>query len=403
MPANDSITTWLGKLRTGDSEAAERIWGRYFTRLVLLARKKLGGKRLHAADEEDVAIAVLDVFYRKTRAGQFPQLADRNELWRVLVVMTAKKSLAKRREERRQKRDPRRGLGRAAGSDADCFDVPALDVASAANTFSGNVVAGGGTLQVAGGTLPANNEYVGGPGGAAVYQMAGVNNVTASPLSAFILGYNPGQSGFYNLSGGQLSTVTEDIGYQAGGNFTHSTGTNSVSTSLSVGTFSFGSYTQGGGLLTAANEIVGDGGEGAFTQTAGSNPASSALTVGLNNADTTFSGSLSDSGAPSGSGGSLAKVGTGTLLLSGTNTYGGGTFVLDGTLVVTNNEALADGSSLSVGSDLGAFDAVVPAEVAAQPPAPVPEPRTLVLMIAAAAYMWSIRSRYVKNPAAAKC
>jgi DNA-directed RNA polymerase specialized sigma24 family protein len=108
MPSSHSVTPWLSLLRDGDPEAAQRIWDRYFRRLVRLARKKLLGRRLGIADEEDVAISALDSFCRNVREGRFPQLTDRDGLWRLLIVITARKAAHLLRDQGRQKRDGRR-------------------------------------------------------------------------------------------------------------------------------------------------------------------------------------------------------------------------------------------------------------------------------------------------------
>jgi fibronectin-binding autotransporter adhesin len=115
----------------------------------------------------------------------------------------------------------------------------------------------------------------------------------------------------------------------------------------------------------------------------------------------TLSGALSDSGI---SNGILAKVGSGTLTLSGSNTYGGGTFVENGTLIAANNEAIGDGTNLYVGSpaSLALFGTVQPAVQTAAPTggvASVPEPGTLALLgiaLCAAAVDRRIRSRRQK-------
>jgi fibronectin-binding autotransporter adhesin len=145
-------------------------------------------------------------------------------------------------------------------------------------------------------------------------------------------------------------------------------GTGELSFEAGIGGFAFGGLQGSGSLLLTDN---------------GSTDI--ALTVGLNNASTTFSGSLSDSN----SGGSLTLVGTGTLTLTGTNTYGGGTFVEGGTLIVTNNEGLADGSSLFVG-DAALFAPMIPSASAVSP---VPEPGTWALLMASAALMAMYRNR----------
>jgi len=74
---------------------------------------------------------------------------------------------------------------------------------------------------------------------------------------------------------------------------------------------------------------------------------SKTLTVGGNNMSTTVSGVIQDGGflpgifGGGGTGGSLAKVGTGTLTLSGLNTYTGPTTVNDGSLIVNGSIASA--------------------------------------------------------------
>ncbi|WP_035964216.1 autotransporter outer membrane beta-barrel domain-containing protein [Bradyrhizobium sp. YR681] len=61
---------------------------------------------------------------------------------------------------------------------------------------------------------------------------------------------------------------------------------------------------------------------------------STSLEVGGNNLSTTYAGVLRDGGSGEGSGGSLTKVGTGTLVLTGASTYTGATTVAGGVLDV---------------------------------------------------------------------
>jgi len=68
---------------------------------------------------------------------------------------------------------------------------------------------------------------------------------------------------------------------------------------------------------------------------------SKTLTVGGNNLSTTVSGVIQDGGIDGGVGGSLTKIGTGTLTLTGTNTYTGATTVNAGSLIVDGSIASA--------------------------------------------------------------
>src|SRR5215470_522936 len=104
MASEGSVTQWLEQLQDGDQAAAQRLWERYFHRLVGLARKKLQGTPRRAADEEDVALSAFDSFCRGAEQGRFPDLDDRDGLWRLLVTLTRRKAAHLKRDERRQKR-----------------------------------------------------------------------------------------------------------------------------------------------------------------------------------------------------------------------------------------------------------------------------------------------------------
>ena len=83
--------------------------------------------------------------------------------------------------------------------------------------------------------------------------------------------------------------------------------------------------------------LAGDG----FAYTGSAN-----LTVGSNNLSTTFSGVIRENGGISnGTNGSLTKIGTGTLTLSGASTYTGGTTVSQGILRVKNTTGSATGTA----------------------------------------------------------
>jgi RNA polymerase sigma factor (sigma-70 family) len=111
MSAEDSVTHWFEQIREGDSVAARAVWERYYPELVRLARQRLRGASRRMADEEDIAASVLESLFRAAQKGRFPDLADRHDLWRLLLQMTARKAIDMKRRETRQ----RRGGGRVAG------------------------------------------------------------------------------------------------------------------------------------------------------------------------------------------------------------------------------------------------------------------------------------------------
>ncbi len=111
MPSDGSVTHWIHEVKEGDADAAQQLWQRYFVQLVRLARSNLGTANRRVSDEEDVAVSVFDKFFQAAEAGRFPNLADRDSLWRLLVKMTAQKAVDHMRKSGRQ----RRGGGRLRG------------------------------------------------------------------------------------------------------------------------------------------------------------------------------------------------------------------------------------------------------------------------------------------------
>ena len=106
MSSGGSVTHWLGALKNGEAAAAQQLWEAYYRRLVGLARQRLGQSPRGPADEEDVAFSALNSFFEGVARGRFPQLSDRDDLWRLLVHITARKAIDQINHERRKKRRP---------------------------------------------------------------------------------------------------------------------------------------------------------------------------------------------------------------------------------------------------------------------------------------------------------
>jgi DNA-directed RNA polymerase specialized sigma24 family protein len=114
MSDGRSVTRWFRELEGGSDAAASELWRRYFRRLVGLARKQMGAAERRTADEEDVALSVFRCLFDGAARGQFANLVNRDELWRLLVRMTRHKVIDHARFTKQQKR----GGGRVRGDEA---------------------------------------------------------------------------------------------------------------------------------------------------------------------------------------------------------------------------------------------------------------------------------------------
>jgi outer membrane autotransporter protein len=180
-----------------------------------------------------------------------------------------------------------------------------------------------------------------------------------------------GVTDFYNTSTAGNSTITNNFGGILE-MFDHSTDGAATIITNNGGVTQFFDNSTGGQarFITAPGGIVDfsetTGPANDHKLTAGSIEAAGSyflganeVTVGGNNLSTTVSGVISNCG-PTGtecvspaSGGSLVKVGSGTLTLSGTNTYTGATTVNAGTLLVNGSIVSSSLTSVNNGGILG--------------------------------------------------
>jgi DNA-directed RNA polymerase specialized sigma24 family protein len=114
MDSSGEISRFVAQLQAGQRDAARLLWERYHRRMLGLARAKLGALPRRVADEEDVALSAFDSFCRGAEQGRFPHLEDRDDLWQLLGMITARKAVDLRQKEQRQKR----GGGKVRGDSA---------------------------------------------------------------------------------------------------------------------------------------------------------------------------------------------------------------------------------------------------------------------------------------------
>lgn len=108
MTIDESITQWIDELRRGDDAAAQQLWGAFFDRLLHLAQARMRKANRAAYDEEDIVVSAFKSFCVGLRKGRYPQLKDREDLWRLLFVITSRKIADQFVFQARGKRDSRR-------------------------------------------------------------------------------------------------------------------------------------------------------------------------------------------------------------------------------------------------------------------------------------------------------
>lgn len=105
MNTNESVTFWFHAIKDGKKGAATGIWNRYFDRIVGVAKKRLYLDP--SFDGEDLAASVLATLYDIAKGDKSEQLANRDELWALLLVLTQRKVADRNRRSQAAKRTPK--------------------------------------------------------------------------------------------------------------------------------------------------------------------------------------------------------------------------------------------------------------------------------------------------------
>ncbi len=106
MDDASSVSDWIERFRENGNEiAALKLWDRINPRIRELSRRWIRKVGLPVSfDEDDVTVSVFATFCDRLRSGQLPELNDRDGLWRLLIVMTARKANDYAKTARAQKR-----------------------------------------------------------------------------------------------------------------------------------------------------------------------------------------------------------------------------------------------------------------------------------------------------------
>ncbi|MEM6468029.1 MAG: ECF-type sigma factor [Planctomycetota bacterium] len=104
MSDNHSVSELIQRLDQEDSKALSEIWNRYIHRLITESRRQLMNFPRRAADEEDVAQEAFQAFFDGMKEGRFVQLENRDDLWKILVLLAERKAVTAIRRETASKR-----------------------------------------------------------------------------------------------------------------------------------------------------------------------------------------------------------------------------------------------------------------------------------------------------------
>lgn len=124
--SHEPVSLWIEQLAAADHDAARRLWAHFCHRLMVFARSRMSPSTRRIYDEEDAAISAFRSLCRGIEAQRFPEIADRGNLWALLVVITSRKIANRFRYEHQQRRNASQTLTEAMLQPSDDSHVSLL-------------------------------------------------------------------------------------------------------------------------------------------------------------------------------------------------------------------------------------------------------------------------------------
>jgi RNA polymerase sigma-70 factor, ECF subfamily len=115
MPARDSFTDLMDRLRAGDAAAAHEVFQRFVRKLVRLARRQFDAALRRKVDPEDIVQSAYKSFFLRYGAGKL-EVHDWGNLWGLLTVITLRKCLDRVEYHRAECRDAQREAAAQPGT-----------------------------------------------------------------------------------------------------------------------------------------------------------------------------------------------------------------------------------------------------------------------------------------------
>jgi RNA polymerase sigma factor (sigma-70 family) len=104
MAADEAFAELMARVRAGDDAAETLVFRRYARRLVGLAARQFDGWLRDRVDVEDAVLSACKSFFLRCRQDAF-DVADWDELWSLLAMITLRKCSKRREQARAARRD----------------------------------------------------------------------------------------------------------------------------------------------------------------------------------------------------------------------------------------------------------------------------------------------------------